>query len=544
METAHGENTGLIDRARLTAIRPVLQQQLAPFATYFSVDGKTFGFEAPISIEIPVGGYVSLTTRAGTTYLGQIIVKEVVAREGPELRLDVRETASADMVASGLSEAIFKVRLRAIEGSGVLLGRATLGAIVPTTSADTFDDADMSLADNELLVRYLASHHGSHAGLDVGSVAHSDGSARSTLRAAGFNRHTFLCGQSGSGKTFSLGVLLERVLMETDLRIVIIDPNSDFVRLPQMRTLAEHNRTRRTALSPDEFASVSDRYQEAAQHIRILGPSGDTSGAEPLRVRFSDLNPHEQATVLKIDPLSDRGEYSSFVRIIDTFGERSYSLNDIEAAALRDLSTDGRQLALRIGNLGVANWGVWGTHGDLSATSVLEDDWRALIVDVGGFASASERAVVALAVLDFLWKHRNDRTPTLIVIDEAHNVCPQENADPLLDLAAQHVIRIAGEGRKFGLYLLLATQRPAKIHANALSQSDNLILMRTNSSTDLAHIMSLFSQVPPSLVEQAAHFRQGETLFAGGIVPSPLFARIEGRLSHEGGSDVPTDWAR
>ena len=66
----------------------------------------------------------------------------------------------------------------------------------------------------------------------------------------------------------------------------------------------------------------------------------------------------------------------------------------------------------------------------------------------------------------------------LVVIDEAHNVCPQEPADALTALATEHAISIAAEGRKFGIYLLVATQRPQKVHENVLSQSDNLILMR------------------------------------------------------------------
>ena len=44
------------------------------------------------------------------------------------------------------------------------------------------------------------------------------------------NRHTFWCGQSGSGKTYALGVLLERILLTTRLPMVVFDPNSDFVR--------------------------------------------------------------------------------------------------------------------------------------------------------------------------------------------------------------------------------------------------------------------------------------------------------------------------
>ncbi len=52
-----------------------------------------------------------------------------------------------------------------------------------------------------------------------------------------------IMGQSGSGKTFALGIILEQLLLETDLRMVVIDPNSDFISLNQLRTLDEVNRT-------------------------------------------------------------------------------------------------------------------------------------------------------------------------------------------------------------------------------------------------------------------------------------------------------------
>ena len=55
------------------------------------------------------------------------------------------------------------------------------------------------------------------------------------LDAGGFNRHTFMCGQSGSGKTYSLGLVLEQLLVSTSLRMVILDPNSDYVRLAEVR---------------------------------------------------------------------------------------------------------------------------------------------------------------------------------------------------------------------------------------------------------------------------------------------------------------------
>ena len=101
------------------------------------------------------------------------------------------------------------------------------------------------------------------------------------LDAGGFGRHTFLCGQSGSGKTYSLGVLLERLLMETSLRVVVLDPNSDYVRLGEPRAGAE--------------ASAAERFGAVAGSVAVRsGVGGDT----PIRVRFRELNSEQQAAVL------------------------------------------------------------------------------------------------------------------------------------------------------------------------------------------------------------------------------------------------------
>jgi len=131
----------------------------------------------------------------------------------------------------------------------------------------------------------------------------------------------------------------------------------------------------------------------------------------------------------------------------------------------------------------------------------------------------------------------------LIVIDEAHNVCPAEPADQLTAMAADHAIRIAAEGRKFGLYLLVSTQRPQKIPENVLSQADNLVLMRINSLADAAFAEAAFSFVPPSLIQRSVTFHQGEGLIAGKISPQPALLRFGARISQEGGADVPATWA-
>ena len=70
--------------------------------------------------------------------------------------------------------------------------------------------------------------------LTVGELLLAPGVA-ATLDSGGFNRHTFMCGQCGAGKTYSLGLVLERLLLGTSLRLIVLDPNSDYVRLADVR---------------------------------------------------------------------------------------------------------------------------------------------------------------------------------------------------------------------------------------------------------------------------------------------------------------------
>ena len=533
--------TATVDYA---AARRRLAERLAVRPSAYSVDGQTFAFEAPLAFEIPTGGFVRLRTAAGMTYLGQVLDKDVVSREGPELTVEGDAGLGLEGEPVRVAQTAFRVRLRNVEGSGVLLARFDADGVAAPSSSDLFENAEVDVAPADVVARYLEARGRGRVTLEIGSLRAAGGRERASLLAAGFDRHTFLCGQSGSGKTFSLGVMLERLLLETDLRIVVVDPNSDFVRLGEVRPYEEVAAGFPNGLSPDAYATIRERYERVAAGIRVLRPMPrGTKGENALRVRFSDLSAPVQGLVLQLDPLADREEYTAFWTIVERLGRKAYSLSDVRTAAANDLSLDARRVSLRIANLGVADWDVWADADEPSAADVL-DDWRALVLDVGGFGNQLEKSLIANGVLGAYWHRRDERRPVLIVVDEAHNVCPQEPTDPLQASATDRAVRIAGEGRKYGIYLLVSTQRPQKLHANVLSQCDNLVLMRMNSVADLEHLSGVFSFVPASLLSRSSYFGQGEALLAGKIVPTPFLAKFEGRLTREGGGDVPTTWAQ
>jgi hypothetical protein len=521
------------DRARLAELRRAIQSDIAIEASAFSADGRLFHYQAPIEDGLTVGTFVALEVPDGRRFLGQTVSQEAAVRQGPALKINLGTDLGEYLGGATLSEADVQVEVRHAAGQGLVLSQVLEdGTLAPPSTQDTFHEAAVARAEGTLVGRYLEERSGSRARLDAGVLLGCDDPPRALVRADGFDRHTFLCGQSGSGKTYALGLLLERLLIETDLRLVIIDPNSDFVRLGQP--------PKKGAGEPGLLA----RYQSATENVRVLRPASVAGAGGALRVAFSELPPEEQAMVLQLNPLEAREEYHAFSQIAGSLQNERYSLPEVQAAAAGMLSEQARQINLRISNLGSSGWEIWGGPDEQTVEDALAGDWRALVLDIGAFGTAQEKSVVAMATLGYFWRHRDDRRPVLIVIDEAHTVCPGDATDNLVARAADYCVRIAGEGRKFGLYLLIATQRPQKIHQSVLTQCDNLVLMRMNSASDLSEVSAVFSFVPAAFLEAATRFRLGEALLAGRLTPTPLMARLEGRLTPEGGGDIPADWAQ
>jgi uncharacterized protein len=476
--------------AAFRALRRELETEILPIAT--SVDGHSFTFQASLhGLALQVGGYVMIETGDGPR-LGQVLGLEVATMDAGEMRLPDDGGAT-------------RMVLHAASGNGEVVE----GSPVP------FHEAEIRPAAADEVAAWLERTAPQRAQLPIGTLALVPG-VPYALDAGGFGRHTFMCGQSGSGKTYSLGVLLEQILLHTGLRMVVLDPNSDYVRMGEVR--------------PGTDPAVAERYAAAASGLAVH------RAGDELRIRLPELEPAAQAALLALDPIADREEHAEFDALIAAERPSLEGLlgSDNEAAV---------RLAMRVRNLGVDRYGVWARERSGSTLHAL-DAGRGLVVDLGSQATRNEQSLTAAAVLERLWRERERRRPVLIVIDEAHNVCPAEPQDRLTALATEHTVRIAAEGRKFGLYLLVSTQRPQKVHPNIVTQCDNLVLMRLNSDADAAYAESVFSFVPAGLLARAKTFGLGEALVAGKLSPHAALVRFGARVAEEGGADVAADWAR
>ncbi len=113
------------------------------------------------------------------------------------------------------------------------------------------------------------------------------------------------------------------------------------------------------------------------------------------------------------------------------------------------------------------------------------------------------------------------RVPTFIVIDEAHNFAPETTTNALQERVTANLIRIASEGRKYGLYLILATQRPTKLHKGLVPECENTCLLRVQSDSELDYACQILGYRKEN-VSFVKSFTGGRGLFNGRWVDNPM----------------------
>jgi uncharacterized protein len=339
--------------ARFRVLRRELEATVLPLAT--SIDGRRFSFQASLhSLELRLGGYVVLEHEE-TDRLGQILALELGQREGTELDLPADEDAPV--------AARTQVMIRHARGDGAILeGDGT-----------PIHDAKVRPAAPREVRAWLKRGAPRRARLEIGDLALAPG-VPCALDAGGFDRHTFLCGQSGSGKTYSLGVILEQLLMQTGLRIIVLDPNSDFVRLSAVRASVD--------------SATAERYREAARGIAVH--SGRASGEQRLRLRLAELSPAAQAALLRLDPIADRDEHAELDALLAEGAPQTVE------ALLASPRPDAQRLGLRARNLGVERFALWAGTQPGSLLDVIDDPAaRCVVVDLGSLGTREEQALAA-----------------------------------------------------------------------------------------------------------------------------------------------------
>jgi DNA helicase HerA-like ATPase len=343
-------------------------------------------------------------------------------------------------------------------------------------------------------------------------------------------KHFAIFGSTGAGKSSAVALILREIMQaREDLRILLIDPHNEYgacfedrahvvrpgnLRLPfwlfNFDEIVEVIFGRRTDVE-DEIALLAELIPLAKNEFarasaatragyRAFEPEGGRYTVDtPVPYRMEDLIALAESRRGKLENSALAAHYQRLLTRI-----HSVRKNPRYAFIFDDANAGGDTMVAILGEL-----------------LRLEPDGQPMtIVQLAGFPAEVFDAIVSvlfrLAFEFGLWS--DGALPLLIVCEEAHNYA---NADRSIGFrpAREAVSRIAKEGRKYGVFLGLVTQRPAQLDPTLISQCSTVFAMRMANEDDQAIVRAAVSDPANRLLGFLASLGTREVLAFGAGVP-------------------------
>jgi DNA helicase HerA-like ATPase len=165
-------------------------------------------------------------------------------------------------------------------------------------------------------------------------------------------------------------------------------------------------------------------------------------------------------------------------------------------------------------------------------SQLVGDDAQPRIVDLSGVpneVAGVSSAVIARTLFNLkVWQTSAERhnDPVLLVCEEAHRYVPNRG-EAQYEAAQEAIRRIAKEGRKYGIGLLLVSQRPSEVEATVLSQCNSWIILRITNESDREHVRAILPDSMDGLAKMLSGLRRQEAIFVGqaAVLPSRILIR-------------------
>lgn len=334
--------------------------------------------------------------------------------------------------------------------------------------------------------------------ISVGKVYGTD--ARAYINASEYDRHTAILASTGSGKSYLTANLIKEFAM-LRLPVLVVDTHGEYSTL--LSKLSESN----------PFTIEVYTVKRARQ------------GVNQLKIPVSDL---EASDFNHFIGLTEPQE-SAVAAILDKLGGE-YVLDDlVDGAANLDPQVfhEGTIQALKrkLKTLTRVFKDVFDKYG--TDTSRLINPGQVTIIDCSLASQGVRRSVVSYLSKEILLSRINKLNdfdgpkieyPLLFVLEEAHNYA----GSSLSHSCKQQLQRISSEGRKFGIGLVVVSQKPGKIDEEILSQCNTGIYMHITNPRDKDHIRKSFESINDAIISDLDSLDVGECIIAGAMLDIPF----------------------
>lgn len=388
-----------------------------------------------------------------------------------------------------------------------------------------------------------------------------------------FGQHCAVLGSTGSGKSGTVAALMRSVIEHTAKdgtalkpRIVIIDPHGEYgaalrdkatvlraytaaagdaagteaLRLPFWLMTGDELRSLIIGKTEAEATSQNNIVYKALKHARMVNAGivqalpADPLGDQPpvLCAGKTDANisgfDRDKPSKFSLD---------EFVKHIDKVQGRKP--NKTESAS----ATDRKSHESILDKLNVLRTDprikflMEEEPGDSLAGAILQLTGQTVggatikIIDVSGApneVAGTLAAMICRLLFNYkVWQTRaeRDRDPVLLVCEEAHRYVPDRGEAQYRE-AQDAVRRIAKEGRKYGLGLMLVSQRPSDVESTVLSQCNSWIVLRLSNGADQEHVGRFLPDGLAGITRMLSSLSRREAIFVGEAAALPARIRI------------------
>jgi DNA helicase HerA-like ATPase len=383
--------------------------------------------------------------------------------------------------------------------------------IYPTVPPEPGDP--VALADDEILSEVYCQKGERWA--EVGCLLRRRNVRVSVDLNAIASRHLAILAATGKGKSNFLALLAKKVA-ERDGTMVIVDYHSEYgdLRISRLKEVVPKLNPRE--LSAEELADVIGVREGAERQRAMLGEVLDEN-----------------------------------VRRAEDFWE---ALKNILEGIAKDKNRTAqeRYTAKRLLEIIERALRIWGPIFDQHARSLIDQIYpnRVNVLDVSGFTEPQAQVLVSY-LLEELLEDRKDAvkgsnarfgSPVIVAIEEAHVFVPSGRSTYCSEIIA----KVAREGRKFGLSLILVSQRPSKLNSDVISQMGSFAISGLTHPADQKFIKEVTDEVTDELGTSLPSLNPGEMILVGSFVRAPVLIRADHVGEKRVGRDIDavSEWKR
>lgn len=349
-----------------------------------------------------------------------------------------------------------------------------------------------------------------------------------------FSRHCAILGTTGAGKSCAVALLLRAVLQRfPHAHIVILDPHNEYAKSFDGRTVV---------FDPNSF-NLPYWLLTFDELVEVLYPgrSRDSEEVEILAdllpaAKKMNLGGSGRAGRLRTDTTAITVDTPTPYRISELLGLIDKALGGLDGtrnvapykrlrSRIYTISQDARY-AFMFGGLTVQDT----LKGFLSELFRIPVDGQPVsVIELGGLPADVVQVVVSvisrLAFEFGLWS--KGAAPIALVCEDAHRYAPADPKDGF-GPTRRSLIRIAKEGRKTGVALWVASQRPTELDPTILSQCNTIFAMRLANQADQEALRAAVPDASTSLLACLPSLGLGEAIAIGEGVPMPTRIRFDG----------------